>query len=207
MFGEKIDFKSNLVERDDEVQQPRPGLELNRDEAQQITERVAALFSILAEWSRAQTPRRQDTGRPYGDQGARILELAQDAQVLLDCHPAHEKRRLLDIVFSDGAQEDGETGSTSRPPSELPADAACSAGNGSVGPCTESAGGMERFQHDRYYRPADPEMRLIATQGTLAVWRCEGRGPAYVRFGNRVLYEGDTLNQWLDAHRVEPAAA
>ncbi len=66
---------------------------------------------------------------------------------------------------------------------------------------------MERFQDDNYYRAADPAMRLIATEGTLAVWRHEGRGPAYVRFGNRILYEGSTLNRWLDEHRVEPRAA
>ena len=66
---------------------------------------------------------------------------------------------------------------------------------------------MRRFQDDKYYRAADDAMRLIATEGTLAVWRHAGRGPAYVRFGNRVLYEGATLNRWLDQHRIEPAAA
>ena len=66
---------------------------------------------------------------------------------------------------------------------------------------------MERFQDDKYYRAADDAMRLIATRGTLAVWRHAGKGPSYVRFGNRVLYEGRVLNAWLDAHRVEPAAA
>ena len=58
----------------------------------------------------------------------------------------------------------------------------------------------------KYIVTADPAMRLIATAGTLAVWRHEGRGPAYVRFGNRVLYEGRELNRWLNAHRVEPVA-
>ena len=186
MFDEKIDFKSNRVGSDNEVERPRPGRELSRDETQQITERVAALFSILAEWSRAQTPRRQDTGRPYKDPGARILALAEDAQALLDCQPAHERRRLLDIVFSNCAQEDGETGSTSR---------------------QSPTGGMERFQDDRYYLGADPAMRLIATAGTLAYWRHQGRGPAYVKYGNKVLYEGHTLNRWLDAHRVQPTGA
>ncbi len=66
---------------------------------------------------------------------------------------------------------------------------------------------MDRFQNNSYYRAADNAMRLIATEGTLAVWRHEGRGPSYDRFGNRVLYEGVVLNAWLDAHRVEPAAA
>lgn len=47
-------------------------------------------------------------------------------------------------------------------------------------------------------------MRLIATVGTLAVWRHEGRGPPYLRVGNRILYSGADLNAFLDACRVEP---
>ena len=66
---------------------------------------------------------------------------------------------------------------------------------------------MERFQDDKYYRAADDEMRLIATKGTLAVWRHAGKGPAYVRFGNRILYEGFVLNAFLDSHRVATRAA
>ena len=66
---------------------------------------------------------------------------------------------------------------------------------------------MNRFADDRYYRTTDPELAIIATRGTMAQWRHRGEGPRYVRFGNRVLYEGAALNEWLDAHRVEPRAA
>ena len=66
---------------------------------------------------------------------------------------------------------------------------------------------MRRFDNDRYYFAGDAEMRLIATKGTLGVWRCEGRGPRYTRFGNRVCYLGADLNRWLDAHVVEPTQA
>ena len=66
---------------------------------------------------------------------------------------------------------------------------------------------MDRFTDCKYYRAADDAMRLIATKGTLAVWRHQGKGPPYVRFGNRILYEGRVLNGWLDAHRIEPTAA
>ena len=65
---------------------------------------------------------------------------------------------------------------------------------------------MGRFEPERYYAPGDPEMRLIATKGTLAVWRCERKGPRYTRFGNRVFYLGSDLNGWLDSHVVEPRA-
>ena len=66
---------------------------------------------------------------------------------------------------------------------------------------------MKRFEPDRYYRTDDPALAVIATRGTLAVWRHEGKGPRYARFGNRVLYRGDDLNAWIDKHIVEPAAA
>ena len=65
---------------------------------------------------------------------------------------------------------------------------------------------MARFEPNRYYRTKDPELRDIATPGTLAFWRHEGRGPAYTKFGHRVLYAGHDLNAWLARHRIEPAA-
>ena len=66
---------------------------------------------------------------------------------------------------------------------------------------------MTRFQDDRYYKTTAPELAVIATRGTLAYWRHQGRGPRYTRFGNRILYRGEDLNAWLDAHVVEPKAA
>ena len=63
---------------------------------------------------------------------------------------------------------------------------------------------MKRFQDDQYYRTTDEELSVIATRGTLSQWRFRGEGPPYVKFGNRVLYEGRALNDWLDSHRVEP---
>ena len=66
---------------------------------------------------------------------------------------------------------------------------------------------MKRFDPDVYYRPADEAMRLIATVGSLALWRHQGKGPPFTKFGHRVLYLGADLNAWLDARRVEPRAA
>ena len=66
---------------------------------------------------------------------------------------------------------------------------------------------MRRFEPDKYYRTADPELGIIATRGTLAQWRHRGYGPRYTRFGNRVLYLGADLNLWLDERVVEPRAA
>ena len=66
---------------------------------------------------------------------------------------------------------------------------------------------MKRFESDKYYRPADTEMRLIATEGTLAIWRHEGRGPTYRKIGRRIWYLGQELNMFIDEQRVEPTAA
>ena len=59
-----------------------------------------------------------------------------------------------------------------------------------------------RFDSDRYYRPTDPEMAIFGAVSTLAQWRHAGAGPDFVRFGNRILYRGDALNEFLDAHTV-----
>ena len=63
---------------------------------------------------------------------------------------------------------------------------------------------MRRFDPDRYYGTDDSGLLLLGRPATLTRWRHEGRGPAYVRFGNRVLYRGADLNEYLDAHVVEP---
>ena len=57
---------------------------------------------------------------------------------------------------------------------------------------------------DAYYPPADDELRTIAAEQTLARWRHEGRGPAFIRCGKRVLYKGSDILLWLKANKVEP---
>ena len=41
----------------------------------------------------------------------------------------------------------------------------------------------------------------------MAHWRSEGRGPPYIKIGPKVAYKGSDLIAWLDAQRIEPAAA
>lgn len=55
---------------------------------------------------------------------------------------------------------------------------------------------------EQYYRPKDPELRQIAAEQTLAAWRHQGRGPAYILSGSRVLYQGADLLAWLNANRI-----
>jgi len=64
---------------------------------------------------------------------------------------------------------------------------------------------MTRFEDDRYYPTTAPELALLGTRGTLAIWRHAGRGPAYCKFGTRIYYLGRDLNAWLDANRIDPA--
>jgi hypothetical protein len=55
----------NLIDRTRQVWQPRLGRDLNREDARQIAENVTGFFTLLAEWSRAQTPApANDTAKP-----------------------------------------------------------------------------------------------------------------------------------------------
>ena len=63
------------------------------------------------------------------------------------------------------------------------------------------------FDPDTLYFATDPALRSIAPASTMAHWRCEGRGPAYVKIGPKVAYKGADLNAFIDSHRVEPKAA
>ena len=63
------------------------------------------------------------------------------------------------------------------------------------------------FDESKLYPASDPALTAIAPYSTMAHWRCEGRGPAYLKYGGRVVYKGIDLNRWLDAHRVEPREA
>ena len=63
------------------------------------------------------------------------------------------------------------------------------------------------FDPDKLYLATDPALRAIAPASTMAHWRCEGRGPAYVKLGLKVAYKGADLNDWIEAQTVRPSAA
>ena len=63
------------------------------------------------------------------------------------------------------------------------------------------------FDDDKLYPANDPEVTALAPYSTMAHWRSEGRGPAYIKIGPRVMYSGRALNEWLASRTVEPAAA
>ena len=55
----------------------------------------------------------------------------------------------------------------------------------------------------------DPEVEKILHQRpqTLAVWRSEKRGPAYVKIGRRVFYRRSDIAKWLGDQLHETKAA
>lgn len=64
-----------------------------------------------------------------------------------------------------------------------------------------------QIQPETFYTPQDDVMRVIAAVQTLAKWRHENRGPAYIKSGKRIIYRGSDILEWMDKNRTEPAAA
>ena len=60
------------------------------------------------------------------------------------------------------------------------------------------------FDDQRLYMANDRRCAQSLPTSTMAHWRCEGRGPAYVKLGSRVAYSGRALNEWLAARTVQP---
>ena len=63
------------------------------------------------------------------------------------------------------------------------------------------------FDPDKLYWTNDPALKQLGTYSTLAHWRHQGKGPAFVKCGKRILYRGSALNAWLEAQTVEPTPA
>lgn len=60
------------------------------------------------------------------------------------------------------------------------------------------------FDQSRIYVLGDPELEVIGNREKLAQWRHKGLGPAYYRLGRKIVYRGEDLNSWANAHRIEP---
>ena len=63
------------------------------------------------------------------------------------------------------------------------------------------------FDETKLYLTNDPELLRAIPYSTMAHWRSEGRGPAFIKLGHKVAYSGKALNDWLAARTVQPAAA
>ena len=60
------------------------------------------------------------------------------------------------------------------------------------------------FDDNELYPTDNPALLKLGRPSTLAHWRSEGRGPAFIKLGARVAYRGSDLNQWLAARTVRP---
>ena len=60
------------------------------------------------------------------------------------------------------------------------------------------------FDDSKLYFTDDPALLVLGRPSTLAHWRSEGRGPAFVKLGMRVGYLGRALNDWIKARTVHP---
>ncbi len=50
------------------------------------------------------------------------------------------------------------------------------------------------FDEHKLYLAGDPALLVLGRPSTLAHWRSEGRGPAFIKLGARVAYRGSDLN-------------
>lgn len=54
-----------------------------------------------------------------------------------------------------------------------------------------------------YLTPRKAAEYLLASENTLAQYRSEKRGPAYIKRGNRIVYTVEDLDAWMRSNRVE----
>jgi hypothetical protein len=57
---------------------------------------------------------------------------------------------------------------------------------------------------EEYITPDQVEKAFGVPKTTLSNWRWLHKGPAWVKFGHRVLYPLDKFKEYLDAHLVDP---
>ena len=59
------------------------------------------------------------------------------------------------------------------------------------------------MMEQRLLKPKEVEKFYNLDAGTLANWRCQGRGPVYVKYGRKVLYPIRALEVWCESHQVQ----
>lgn len=60
------------------------------------------------------------------------------------------------------------------------------------------------FEPAKLYLTSDPALLVLGRPSTLAHWRSEGSGPAFIKLGMRVAYSGAALNEWLRVRTIHP---
>ena len=57
-----------------------------------------------------------------------------------------------------------------------------------------------------FWTPKETAAHLRRAEQTLARWRCEGYGPAYILMGRRVVYRPEDVDAWVAGRRVMATA-
>ena len=60
------------------------------------------------------------------------------------------------------------------------------------------------FEPGRLYRTNHPALKSLASVKTMAMWRCDLKGPSFIRSGSRILYRGHDLNRAIQPHLQSP---
>ena len=48
-----------------------------------------------------------------------------------------------------------------------------------------------------HFTPSTLEEKIGLSKSTLARYRCEGNGPAYIKVGRKILYPKQAVNDWM----------
>ena len=57
----------------------------------------------------------------------------------------------------------------------------------------------------KYLSPAEVQAVFGISPRTLEFWRCEGRGPSFIRAGKFIKYNRETFDRWMERQEVAKA--
>ena len=60
------------------------------------------------------------------------------------------------------------------------------------------------FDNSRTYVLGDPELEFFGSKQKLGKWRYQKFGPAWIKFGRKIIHTGSDLNAWIESNRTDP---
>ena len=60
------------------------------------------------------------------------------------------------------------------------------------------------FDNSRTYNSDDPELDIFGSKQKRAKWRSQKFGPAWIKFGRKIIHTGSDLNAYLAENRTDP---
>ena len=60
------------------------------------------------------------------------------------------------------------------------------------------------FDNSRTYNSDDPELDIFGSKQKRAKWRSQKFGPAWIKFGRKIIHTGSDLNAWIESNRTDP---